>query len=100
MTSSTLYGSASTSKSFTAAAAALLVQDDKNFPHVQWDTPVSRLLPEDFVMEDDMYTQIVTIEDILSHTSGLPGHDDLMMGISAAEPDNPPSITGIFAISR
>jgi CubicO group peptidase (beta-lactamase class C family) len=49
-TSDTLYDIASSSKSLTAASVALLVQDDKNHPEVQWDTPLYDLLPEDFVM--------------------------------------------------
>lgn len=67
----TLFDCASTSKSFTAAAISLLVDDNENYPNVQWRTPVSTLVPE-FVLKDSYATANVTIEDILSHRSGMP----------------------------
>jgi CubicO group peptidase (beta-lactamase class C family) len=73
VTADTVFDIASSSKSLTAAAIALLVVDDEHYPQVQWDTPVSKLLPEDFVMGNEEYTNGVTVEDILSHRTGLPG---------------------------
>lgn len=67
---STLFDIASCSKSFTAASVGILVDDD-TFPEVQYDAIVSKLLPGDFVMPEDSYTQQVTVEDILSHRSGM-----------------------------
>ena len=69
-----LFDCASTAKSFTAATVALLVHDRDNFPETKWTTPVSRLLRDDFVLADLQYTENVTIEDILSHRSGMPGY--------------------------
>lgn len=66
-TPDTLFDLASVSKSTTAGAVALLVDDEERYPHVQWDTPMSKLLPDDFVMAEDSYTQSVTVEDVLSH---------------------------------
>lgn len=83
---------ASCAKITTAAAVACLVDDEK-YPDVQWTTPVSKLLPEDFVLSDPEYTKNVTIEDILSHRSGIPGHDRSYLGIRAKQPDNAKSIT-------
>lgn len=83
---------ASTSKSITAAAVACLV-DDEVYPDVQWTTPVSKLLPDDFVLSDPSYTANVTLEDILSHRTGLPPHDDSYLGVRAAHPDNAQSMT-------
>ena len=54
---------------------ALLVDDDENFPQIQWDTPVHQLIREDFVLADNYATNHVTIEDLLSHRTGLPRHD-------------------------
>ena len=71
MTGDTLFDWASNSKSITCSAVALLVQDEDKYPNVKWDTPVSQLLPQDFVLEDEYYTKNVTIEDILSHRSGI-----------------------------
>ncbi|PWY68385.1 beta-lactamase/transpeptidase-like protein [Aspergillus heteromorphus CBS 117.55] len=58
-----LFDIASASKSLTAASVALLVEDDERFPEVQYTTPMSRLLPEDFVMSDQGYTEGVTVEE-------------------------------------
>jgi CubicO group peptidase (beta-lactamase class C family) len=72
-TADTLFDIASSSKSLTAAAVGLLVNDNENFPEVQYDAVMSTLLSEDFVMSGVGYTEGVTVEDILSHRSGLPG---------------------------
>lgn len=58
-------------KAFVSSAVSLLV-DDEDLPGVQWTTPVSKLLRDDFVLSDPRYTEEVTVEDILSHRSGLP----------------------------
>ena len=92
VTGETVFDIASCSKSLTAAAVALLVEDDENYPQVQWDTPVSKLLPDDFVLANNEYTKSVTVEDILSHRSGLPGHDLASMSSRVTEPDTPRSI--------
>jgi CubicO group peptidase (beta-lactamase class C family) len=72
-TADTLFDIASSAKSLTAAAVALLVDDNESFPEVQYDSVMSTLLPEDFVMSGVGYTEGVTVEDILGHRSGLPG---------------------------
>ena len=68
----TLFDIASSSKSLTAASVGLLVQNDEEYRDVQWHSKMSSLLPEDFVMSEESYTKDVTVEDILSHRSGLP----------------------------
>ena len=70
-TADPLYDIASSSKSLTAASVALLVEDNENFPEVQWTTPLHDLLPEDFVMPTPELTKRVTVEDILSHRTGM-----------------------------
>ena len=70
-TADTLYDIASSSKSLTAASVALLVEDNENYPEVQWTTPLHELLPEDFVMPTPELTMRVTVEDILSHRTGM-----------------------------
>lgn len=72
-TADTLFDIASSSKSITAAAVGLLVDDDENHPEVRHDALMSDLLPDDFVLSDSLYTKQVTVEDILSHRSGIPG---------------------------
>ncbi|KAF4966823.1 hypothetical protein FSARC_5538 [Fusarium sarcochroum] len=91
-TADTLFDIASSSKSLTAAAVALLVDDD-DFPEVQYDSIMSELLPDDFVLSDDSYTKCVMLDDLLGHYTGMAGHDDSYMGVRAAQPDNARSIT-------
>jgi CubicO group peptidase (beta-lactamase class C family) len=93
VTSDTLFDIASSSKSLTAASVGLLAVDDINYPQLYWDTPMSYLLPEDFVMSGDVYTNQVSVEDILSHRSGFPRHDFSYLSIRAEHPDTPQSIT-------
>jgi len=71
-TADTLFDIASSSKSLTAAAIALLV-DDENFPELQYDSIMSELLPDDFVLPDDSYTRCVTLDDLLGHRTGMAG---------------------------
>lgn len=70
-TADTLFDIASASKSLTAAAVGLLVDDDEKYPEVQYEATMSSLLPEDFVISGEGYTENVTVEDILSHRSGM-----------------------------
>ena len=67
----TLFDIASCSKSFTAASIELLVQDDDKFPEVKYDALMSELLGDDFVMPESSYTNQVTLDDIVSHRSGM-----------------------------
>lgn len=69
MTTDTLLDIASASKSLTAASVALLVADDK-YPEVTYEAEMTKLLPGEFVMPGHGY-EGVTVEDILSHRSGL-----------------------------
>ena len=69
-TGDTLFDIASSSKSLTAASVALLV-DDKKHPKVQYDALMSGLLPDNFVMAEETYTNGVTVEDVLSHRTGM-----------------------------
>ena len=54
---------------------SLLVDDDEIYPEVRWNTPISSLIRDDFVLENDYATTHTTIEDALSHRTGMPGHD-------------------------
>lgn len=72
-TADTLFDIASSSKSLTAASIALLIDDNENYPEIQYDSVMSDLLPDDFVMANDEYTKGITIDDILGHQTGMPG---------------------------
>ncbi|MDN5288408.1 MAG: serine hydrolase [Mucilaginibacter sp.] len=74
VTSKTLFGIASNTKAFTAAALGLLIDEGK----LKWDDKVIQYIPE-FKMYDDYATQEMTIRDLLCHRSGLAtGAGDLM----------------------
>ncbi|KAF2269796.1 beta-lactamase/transpeptidase-like protein [Lojkania enalia] len=69
-----IFDGGSTAKCFTAAAVALPVHDDEAFPGVEWETPVKRLLGDDFVMgggisvtySNMMYTTASYMVEVLS----------------------------------
>ncbi|AIY79070.1 beta-lactamase family protein [Clostridium botulinum] len=67
ITSDTMYGIGSTSKTFTAAAIMKLVDIKK----IDLDKPIINYIPE-FVMKDERYKKITT-RMLLNHSSGLMG---------------------------
>ena len=70
----TLFGIASNSKAFTAAALGMLVDEGK----LKWDDKVTDYVPE-FRLYDPYVTEAFTIRDLLTHRSGLGlGAGDLM----------------------
>ena len=76
MTPSTLFYPGSTTKSFTAAAVSLLIDDTANSSSpLTWQTPISSIIRDDFVVPDEYYTSHITLEDALSHRTGMPRHD-------------------------
>lgn len=71
----TLFGIASNSKAFTAAALAMLADEGK----LKWDDKVREYIPE-FKLYNPYVTEEFTIKDLLTHRSGLGlGAGDLMM---------------------
>ncbi|UNI16063.1 hypothetical protein JDV02_002538 [Purpureocillium takamizusanense] len=92
-TADTLFDIASSSKSLTAASVALLIADDEKHPDVQYDAVMSKLLPDDFVMPGEGYTETVTVEDVLSHRTGMAAHDSSYMNSESSCPDDARSVT-------
>lgn len=71
----TLFGIASNSKAFTAAALAILVDEGK----LSWDTKVIDIIPE-FRLYNPYVTADFNIKDLLTHRSGMGlGAGDLML---------------------
>ena len=62
----TLFGIASNTKAFTAAALAILVDEGK----LAWDDPVQKHLPA-FQLYDPYVSRELTVRDLLCHRSGL-----------------------------
>lgn len=76
MTTDKLFSAASTTKAFTAAAASMIIEESKNSSSpINWDTPLASIIPEDFVLSEEHATAHTTLEDALSHRSGIPAHD-------------------------
>ncbi|HSD47855.1 MAG TPA: serine hydrolase [Pyrinomonadaceae bacterium] len=71
----TLFAIGSSSKAFTAAAIAILVDQGK----LKWDDPVTKHLPG-FEMYDPYVTRELTVRDLLTHRSGLQRGDFLWYG--------------------
>jgi CubicO group peptidase (beta-lactamase class C family) len=71
----TLFAIGSSSKAFTAAAVAMLVDEGK----LKWDDPATKYLPG-FELYDPYVTRELTVRDLLSHRSGLERGDLLWYG--------------------
>jgi CubicO group peptidase (beta-lactamase class C family) len=72
VTERTLFAIGSSSKAFTAAAVAMLVDEGK----LRWDDPAAKHLPS-LQLYDPYATRELTLRDLLSHRSGL-ARGDLM----------------------
>jgi CubicO group peptidase (beta-lactamase class C family) len=72
VTPETLFHIGSTTKAFTAAAMAMLVDEGK----MDWDDPVRKHLPW-FHLSDPCADSLVTLRDIVSHRTGLSRHDEM-----------------------
>jgi CubicO group peptidase (beta-lactamase class C family) len=68
----TLFAIGSSSKAFTAAAIAMLVDEKK----LKWDDPATQYLPG-FQLFDPYVTRELTVRDLLSHRVGLERGDQL-----------------------
>jgi CubicO group peptidase (beta-lactamase class C family) len=82
MTADTLLPIGSTTKAFTSAVLASLVEEGK----LDWEKPVRTWLP-DFKLQDALATERMTPLDLVTHRSGMPRHDLLWFnsGWSRAE---------------
>lgn len=70
VTPDTLFPLASCSKAFTSALLATLADEGK----LNWDDPVRNHLPN-FRLSDPNADAMVTLRDLLSHRTGVGGHD-------------------------
>ncbi|KAH8802466.1 beta-lactamase/transpeptidase-like protein [Xylogone sp. PMI_703] len=78
--SNTLFFAASTTKAQLCAAWAIYLGSDANQTkplgeRIDWRTPMATIIPGDFVLSDPVRTAQVTLEDCLSHRTGLPRHE-------------------------
>ena len=78
VTSSTLFYTGSTTKAFTSAAWAQIIhseENEKKSKKITFATPLSEIIRDDFVLSDEYATTHLTIEDALSHRTGMSRHD-------------------------
>jgi CubicO group peptidase (beta-lactamase class C family) len=73
----TLFAIGSSSKAFTAASIAMLMDEGK----LKWDDPATKHLPG-FQLFDPYATRELSVRDLLSHRSGLERGDFLWYGTS------------------
>jgi len=73
-TPETIFPLGSHTKSFTATAIALLIDEGK----FGWDEPIRNYIPK-FQLKDPFVTEKCTIRDVLSHTTGFPHHQFMYM---------------------
>jgi CubicO group peptidase (beta-lactamase class C family) len=78
--STTLFFGASTTKAHLCAAWAMYLASDANQSkppdeRIGWRTPMATIIPGDFILSDPARTAEVTLEDCLSHRTGLPRHE-------------------------
>jgi CubicO group peptidase (beta-lactamase class C family) len=75
-TPETLWLGGSTTKAYVAATLAHLI-DSENYTALSsgWSTPISSILPDDFVLQEEWSTKHITLEDAASHRTGMPRHD-------------------------
>ncbi|KAJ6453711.1 beta-lactamase/transpeptidase-like protein [Mycena sanguinolenta] len=78
VTPDTLFAIASNSKLFLALSVGLLIKNESlatvRGTKLRWDTKIESVLPEWGLMDQGMQNE-VTIQDMLSHRTGLPRHD-------------------------
>lgn len=69
----TIFDIASCSKALTGVAMGILVDSHPKLSRLGWRTPVAELIGDDFVMHRSEDTDVITVELLLSHTSGFSG---------------------------
>lgn len=78
VTPDTVFAIASDSKLFLSMGVGLLIKNEslarRRGETLRWDTKIATLLPEWGLMDEEMQNG-VTIQDMLSHRTGLPRHD-------------------------
>src|SRR5258707_840048 len=75
VTPRTVFAIGSTTKAFTTAAMAMLIDEGK----MSWDDPV-RAHIEFFRLSDPLASEQVTLRDLTSHRTGLSRNDNLWYG--------------------
>lgn len=78
VTTATLFGIGSITKSMTVSVLQTLAEEGK----LDWDRPVRDFAP-DFRLSDPRITEQATVRDLVTHRTGLPRHDAMWARTSA-----------------
>ncbi|RGP78637.1 penicillin-binding [Fusarium longipes] len=81
-TPETLWYAFSTTKAQTAATLADLIDSGK-YPALAngWSTRISSIIHDDFVLQDSWATEHITLDDAISHRTGMAAHDKACTGV-------------------
>lgn len=76
-TTDTLWYVGSTTKAQLTATLAQII-DNQTYPALArgWQTPISSIIRDDFVLQDEWATAHLTLEDAASHRTGMGGYSD------------------------
>ncbi|UKZ76461.1 hypothetical protein TrVFT333_004165 [Trichoderma virens FT-333] len=75
-TPETLWYGGSTTKAHVAAALSALIHSRNYSAFSQgWSTPISSIIRDDFVLQDEWATNHITLDDAVSHRTGMARHD-------------------------
>ncbi|PNP40886.1 hypothetical protein TGAM01_v201003 [Trichoderma gamsii] len=75
-TPETLWYGASTTKAQVAAVLSALIHSGNYSALSQgWETPISSIIRDDFVLQDEWATNHITLNDAVSHRTGMARHD-------------------------
>ncbi|OAA70555.1 Beta-lactamase/transpeptidase-like protein [Cordyceps fumosorosea ARSEF 2679] len=98
-TTDTLWYVGSTTKAQVTAVLAQMI-DNQTHPALSrgWQTPISSIIRDDFVLADDWATAHLTLEDAASHRTGLSGHIDALPSTlgNGVAPATPGDITRLL----
>jgi CubicO group peptidase (beta-lactamase class C family) len=79
VTAHTIFNIGSCTKAFTTLGLGILADEGK----LDWDARVRRYLP-DFRLKDPIADELVTLRDMVTHRTGLPGHDRMGLGFATS----------------
>ncbi|KAK2160394.1 hypothetical protein LSH36_134g03016 [Paralvinella palmiformis] len=83
VTTDTLFPIGSTTKAFTSTLLAMLLEKYSN--RINWDTPIVNILGNDFKLYNKTLTDNISLRDLLSHRTGVPGY---FLPLLAGLPEN------------
>ncbi|KAL7799198.1 beta-lactamase/transpeptidase-like protein [Trichoderma ceciliae] len=92
-TSETLWYGASTTKAHVAAVLSDLIHSGNYSALSQgWSTPISSIIRDDFVLQDEWATNHITLDDAVSHRTGMARHDASSVSVIDGRPATPKDI--------